>query len=240
MGLEMDPSFKKDYRALDRMAPTTDELLGEVIDGEYYAYQPHNGCLVCDAGPEVRRYVDDLLLFPKSQKEILKSIQPLQEKLGILPEDQITSSSIRTHYKKHLPLDKIAVREIIERRASEKGRKVIDSDGQLLTPEGIMEVIVAKGFEDIVSGEVRPTLSQTMQAVGMLERLEKEAHRQYKPEILLNQLNVILLAIREVLPDEWRDRVFNKINEYSEDAKKLPTTIELNEATEYIDDDLLD
>jgi len=235
---EMDP-IKKDYRDLDRITPSTDELLTEKIDGEVFLYRAIPQCKVCTSGDEIRRYVDELLLYPKGYKEILKTIQPLEEKLGVEPEDRISYSSIRTHYRNHLPLDKKQVREVIERQANKKNTSIIDADGTLLTPEAFYEVIVAKGFEDIVSGASRPTLNQTFQAMNIIQKMEEKEKSGYKPEVLVNQLNIILQAIRDVLPVEWREKVFDKIELYSNEAKALPTTLEVIEAQEYIDDDLL-
>jgi hypothetical protein len=238
MGEELEP-VKKDYRDLDRITPTTEELLSENIDGEIFLYRAIPQCKVCSSGDEIRRYVDDLLLYPKGYKDILRTIQPLEEKLGVEPEDRISYSSIRTHYRNHLPLDKKQVREVIERKANKNNTSIIDAEGTLLTPEAFYEVVVAKGFEDIVSGAAKPTLSQTFQAMGILQRMEEKEKSGYKPEVLVNQLNIILQAIRDVLPVEWREKVFDKIQLYSEEAQKLPTTMEIAEAQEYIDDDLM-
>jgi hypothetical protein len=76
MAEEIVPA-KKDYRDLDRMTPSTGELLSETIDGETFLYRAIPQCKVCSSGDEIRRYVDDLLLFPKSYKEVLRTIQPL-------------------------------------------------------------------------------------------------------------------------------------------------------------------
>ena len=75
--------------------------------------------------------------------------------------------------------------------------------------------------------------------MGILQRMEEKEKQGYKPEVLVNQLNIILQAIRDVLPVEWREKVFDKIQLYSEEQQKLPTTMELAEAQEYIDDDLM-
>ena len=238
MGEELEP-VKKDYRDLDRITPPTEELLSENIDGEIFLYRAIPQCKVCTSGDEIRRYVDDLLLYPKGYKEILKTIQPLEERLGVEPEDRVSYSSIRTHYRNHLPLDKKQVREVIERKANKNNTSIIDAEGTLLTPEAFYEVVIAKGFEDIVSGAAKPTLSQTFQAMGILQKMEEKEKSGYKPEVLVNQLNIILQAIRDVLPVEWREKVFDKIQLYSEEAQKLPTTMEIAEAQEYIDDDLM-
>ena len=227
-------------RDLNSLAPTTDELLSEQIDGETYTYQLSRQCKVCNTDEDIRRVVDTLLLFPKSYKDTLIEARLLEERLEIEEDKRISYESIRNHYKNHLPLEKKAVRDIVERRAQLKGKKVIDTGGHILTPEAFFEVVVSKGFEDIVSGYSRPTISQTMQAVSMLKRLEEETNRDFKPEVLVNQLNIIVMAIREVLPPDMREAVFNKIDEYSRNAEGAITALEIAEAQDYIDEDLLD
>ena len=224
---------------LNKLVPTTDELLSEVIDGETYGYQRISQCKVCSSDEEIRRIIDTLLLFPKSYQDTLREARLLEERLDIPEENRVSYHSIRNHYKNHLPLDKRAVRDIVEKRAEIKGKKVIDAGGTLLTPEAFYEVVVLKGFEDIVSGLNRPTISQTMQAVNMLKRLEDQSQQEYKPEVLLNQLNMIVTAIREVLPPDMREAVFNKIEEYSTQSQSNITARELSQTQDYIDDDLL-
>lgn len=228
----------KEFKDLNSLAPTTQELLSEQIDGEVYTYVKSHQCKVCSSDEEVLRLIDTLLLFPKGYKDTLRETRLLEERLDIPEERRVSYDSIRNHYHNHLPLDKKSVRDIVERRAQLKGKKVLDTGGHILTPEAFFEVIVAKGFEDIVSGLNRPTISQTIQAVNMLKRLEEETDKNYKPEVLINQLNIIVMAIREVLPPDMREAVFQKIDEYSRSAKEALSVQELNEAQEYIDDDL--
>ena len=229
----------KEFKELNQLAPTTDELLSEKIDGETYLYVKSLQCKVCRSDEEIRRVIDTLLLFPKSYKDTLREARLLEERLEIPDKDRVSYESIRNHYQNHLPLDKKSVRDIVERRAQLKGKKVIDTGGHILTPEAFFEVVVAKGFEDIVSGLNRPTISQTIQAVNMLKRLEEQQERDFKPEVLLNQLNIIVTVIREVLPPDLREAVFLKIDEYSRNATSPVTVQELNEAQDYIDEDLL-
>jgi len=225
-------------KELNQLSPTTDELLSETIDGQTYGYVKSSLCKVCSSDEDIRRLVDTLLLFPKTYKDTLTECRLLEERLEIAEEERVSYHSIRNHYLNHLPADKKAVREIVERRATIKGKKVIDAGGTLLTPEAFYEVVIARGFDNIVNGLEAPTISQTMQAVNMLKRLEEETNKDYKPELLLNQLNIIVMAIREVLPEDMREAVFKKIDEYSKDSSKSVTALELAEAQEYIDGDL--
>lgn len=233
----------REYKDLVKMTPTTQDLLSEEIDGELYLYKRSGQCKICNTSDDLRSIIDSLLLFPKSYKEVLRAIQPIQEKLGIKDGDQITYENIRVHQKKHLPMEKALVREVIERRAKEKNISILDAGERMLTAEAFYEIILAKGFEEIAMGYSKPTLTQTMHAMEMLRTIEKEDSSDYRPEELINQLDMILLAIREVLPDSMKEALFRKIEEYqsanvTSKKNKSIKTAELEESVDYIDMDL--
>ena len=241
----MDPNTNldhrtKDYKDLVKMTPKTEEVLSEKIDGEIYSYKRVPQCKVCRAPDEISGLVDTLLLFPKSYKEVLEFIRPIEERLEIDTKDRISYDSIRIHQKRHLPFDKIAVREVVERRAQEKNLKVLD-DRNILTQEALYEVIVAKGFEDIIHDRVRPTMAQTMLAAEALAKLEEKQNQQFRPEALINQLNTIVTAMREVLPPDMMQAVSDKIEELQRNPSPIPGEVidqeelESGEEDEYID-----
>lgn len=225
-------------KELDDLVPDIKELLLDKVDGEVYEYKKNTLCKVCTSPETIRAVVDKLLIYPKSYREILKEARLYEEDLDVPESSRISYHSIRTHALNHLSVEKRAIRQTIEEKATLKGKKVIDAGGTLLTPEAFYEVIIAKGFDNIVNGLDSPTISQTMQAVALLQKLEEQAGREYRPEVLVNQLNIIVMAIREVLPVEMREAVFKKIDEYSKKSEGPVTALELEEAYEYIDDDL--
>lgn len=231
----------REYKELVKMTPTTEELLTEEIDGELYLYKRSAQCKICNTSDDLRSIIDSLLLFPKTYKEVLEIIQPIQEKLGLTKEQTINYENIRNHQKNHLPFEKRMVREVVERRAREKNLSILNAGERLLTAEAFYEVIVAKGWEELVMGYNKPTLTQTMHAMEMLRTIEKDDENDYKPEQLIQQLDMILLAIREVLPPGMKEELFRKIEEYQGADKKKNSRIkkarELEEA-DYIYDDL--
>jgi len=230
----------REYQELVKMTPTTEELLSEEIDGELYLYKSSPNCKICTTSDDLKNIIDSLLLFPKTYKEVLQAIEPIQDKLGIVGDERINYANIRNHQKRHLPFEKRLVREIVEKRAREKNRSILNTGERLLTAEAFYEVIVAKGWEGIAQGYEKPTLTQTMAAMDMLQKLEKEANDDYRPEELINQLDMILMAIREVLPPDMKEALFLKIEEYqtggtSKKAKKIKPA-EIEAAEEYLDD----
>lgn len=230
----------KDYKDLVKMTPRTEELLSEVIDGETYSYKRIPQCRVCKAPDEINNLVDTLLLFPKSYREVLEYIRPLEEKFEVDARDRISYDSIRIHQKRHLPFDKQVIREVVERRAKEKNVKILE-DRNILTPEALYEVIVAKGFEDIIHDRVRPTMAQTMAAAEVLSKLEEKQNQQFRPEALINQLNTIVQAMRDVLPPEMMQAVSERIEELQRNPITIPGEVidqeelELESGDEYID-----
>ena len=232
----------REYNELVKMTPTTQELLSEEIDGEIYLYKSSPNCKICTTSDDLKNIIDSLLLFPKTYKEVLRSIEPIQDKLGMEGNERINYENIRNHQKRHLPFEKLMVREIVEKRAAEKNRSILDAGERLLTAEAFYEVIVAKGFEGIAQGYDKPTLTQTMYAMDMLTKLEKEGRDDYRPEELVNQLDMILTAIREVLPADMKEALFDKIEELQlgtapkKKARRLPEA-EIIDA-DYVDEDL--
>ena len=234
----------REYKDLVKMTPTTEELLGEEIDGELFLYKRSSQCKICTTSDDLKNIIDTLLLFPKSYKEVLNAIQPLQDKLGIEGKDRINYENIRNHQKNHLPFEKRAVRDVVERRAREKNISILDANERLLTAEALYEVILAKGFQELVSGDSVPTINQTIHAMEILRSIEKDDDKDYRPEELIRQLDVILTAIRDVLPNDMKEALFRRIEEYQQtDAigakkpKKLkPADIDIED--DYIDDDL--
>lgn len=215
----------KEYKELVNIAPSTQDLLSEEIDGEIYTYKYVPQCKVCKAPDSIRNLVDSLLLYPKTYREVLRQIRPIEEQLGVDSKELISYDSIRNHQKNHLPMDKIAIRETIERRAKEKNRRILDGAERLLTPEAFYEVIVQKGWEDIVAGRLRPNLNQTVDAMRELQKLDKEFTDNFRPEALISQLNAIVQAMRDVLPPEMLQKVLDKIEEIErnyEEANIVP------------------
>ena len=227
----------KTYKDLVKLTPKTDDLLSEVIDGETFTYKKIAQCKVCSASNSITKLVDTLLLYPKSYREVLEFVRPIEDEMEIDPKDRITYDSIRNHQKRHLPASKVAVREIIERRATSKDKKILEGKDGLLTAEALYEIITHKGLDDIVNDRVRPSIAQTMYAMEQLTKLEEKQQSSFRPEALINQLNTIVTAMREVLPPEMMQAVSDKIDELKRmekntiDAQLISG--ELSEAVEY-------
>lgn len=224
------------YRALAKKTPSLEELTSTVIDGQRYKYLQVPQCRVCKSPDALRRIVDSQLMMMRPYREVLNLVSPLYEKFGVEPKDMITYASITNHKNKHLPVDGIAARRIIEKRAAEDNRAIMDGVETLVTTQGVYELVASLGVKHIVEGKIEPDLKTTLYAIEKLQEIENKTASSYKPEFLLGQLSIILDSMREVLPPDMLDLVSKRI----ELKKSQLQSSELPMGEDYIDADLVE
>jgi hypothetical protein len=223
----------KVYRDILQRMPKSDSLIHETLDGEEYRYKPERRCRVCSAGEAsknlkngtlVKNIVDEMTLYPKTLAEIHRIIEPMMEEWP--SELRISYKSIRTHQKKHLPFDKVAARAMVEKWAQQQGISVIDAAGRmLLTEEAWLELTAEKGWQRLVHGDIEPSWVETQKAFERISDLKRQAEGEYSTVTILAQVNAIIEAVREVVPQEMYAAIIEKI-ENREKLAELPDIIE--------------
>ncbi len=203
----------KSYKDLISLTPPTDELLSEEIDGVVYSYRRESRCKVCSADEDVRKLIDTLLLYPKSYRETLRLVTPLLDAKEMSSKERPTYASIRVHQQRHLPFEQLAVREIVERRAKERGRDILNGTQRLLTAEAFYETVAQKAWTRLVNGNIEPTLFEGMSAMKVLHGLEKEAASAVDMNKVLVQLNIVLEVIRQEVTSEVWDKITFKLEQ---------------------------
>lgn len=198
-------------RDLLGVTPRTEDLFADEIDGEIYTYEPEPQCYVCSLDADIRHLVDSMLVIPKNFKETLELITPVVEARGVPESKRPTYWSIRNHQKRHLDFDKRAVRQIVDRRARERGRSMIDGEKGILTAEAVLEVIAEKGFSLLANGEISPSVGETIQAVVNLDKLEKESEGAASGFVLMVQLNALIEAVKAVVPSDMWERIIEEM-----------------------------
>jgi len=224
------------YKALSKSTPSLRDLTSVKIDGQRFEYVHVPQCRVCKSPDALRRIVDSHLVMMRPYRDILNIVAPLYEKFGVEPKDMISYSSLTNHKTRHLPTDAIAARSMMERRAAEENKLIMDGVDSLLTAKGVYELIASMGVKDIVDGKLEPDLKTTLYAIEKLNEIEKETSNSYKPEYLLGQLSIILDSMREVLPPDMLDLVSKRIELKQTQLTKPPKVLEM----EYIDSDLIE
>jgi hypothetical protein len=227
---------KETHKTLSKLTPTLQELTSVTIDGRKFEYVHVPQCKVCKAPEALRRVVDSQLVMMRPYKEILNIVAPLYEKFGIEPKDMISYSSLTNHKTRHLPTDAIAARTLMEKRAAEENKIIMDGVETLLTARGVYELVATIGVKDIVEGKIEPDLKATLYAIEKLDEIEKNTLNSYRPEYLLNQLSIILDSMREVLPPDMLDLVSQRIELKQNQLTKTPEIM----SSDYIDADLLE
>lgn len=199
--LDRRSAVAKDLLGLSHSLPTEEE-----IDGVTYSYKKESLCKVCALPDDLRMFVDDLLLYPKTYQATLDTLSPQLEARGIEDGKRPSYNSIRNHQKRHMSPDKFMVREIVERRAEQEGLRILEGKDRLLTAKALYEVIVQKGWNQIIEGHLVPTIFETIQAQERLNLLESDADGSVDIQQLLAQLNIIISVVRAKVPPElWSD-----------------------------------
>jgi len=179
-------------------------------------YKTDHRCHVCSApdrgvpnGAAVRNLVDDLLLVPKTYASILKLVEPLMESW---PEGaRISRYGLMRHAKNHLRWEQAAARKIAERHAKKAG-KIDEASERMLASEVVLETVQQRGYEAVVSGEVTPSVRDTLAANAALREIEREASSGLSVADAFYQLDKIIQVMREIVPPEYHDAIFDRLD----------------------------
>jgi hypothetical protein len=109
--------------------------------------------------------------------------------------------SIERHAKNHVNVRSQAIREIIERRAIEQGMLIDDEKQTLLTIEGMLELYINKGYEQINDDGVVVRHQDILEAAKMLEDIRRNSVGE-QIDVMRRQVSAISQAIREIVPAE--------------------------------------
>ena len=229
-------SDSENFKSLSKTTPSLKDLTTVKIDGHRYEYVHVPKCKICKSPDAIRNIIDSHIVMMRPYRDILNIVAPLYEKFGVEPKDMISYSSLTNHKARHLPMDSIAARSMMERRAAEENKLIMDGVETLLTAKGVYELIASMGVKDIIEGKIEPDMKTTLYAIEKLNEIENETTSTYKPEYLLGQLSVIIDAMREVLPPDMLDLVSKRIELKQSQLTKTSNILEV----EYLDADLIE
>jgi hypothetical protein len=208
----------------------------EIIDGVAFDYKGEPRCSVCGAddpkrqlpnGPEAKRQVDQRLVHGWTYADIVTSIEPLMEDWP--KTRRISYFAIRRHQLRHLPADATATRAVVERRAIEQGLKIVVGTGPLVTRAALLELVQQRGFEAIASGEVVPSLRDTLEAAQALEELEQETGSRLTVSELAQQVATFIEVVKARMSAEEFTAVVAEVED-----RLSPTSPELPSGTSAI------
>src|SRR5207244_5197191 len=92
---------------------------------------------------------------------------------------------------------------------------------RMLTAATVYEVIQQRGFDQVLSGELNPTVKDMLSATAALAEIERNTDGQFSPAYLLSQLNTVIQVIREFIPEDLWPQVLERL-ETEESRSALP------------------
>jgi hypothetical protein len=129
--------------------------------------------------------------------------------------DRVTIDSIRNHTARHFPVQNVAqatYRRILERRAQENGVDFVHAVATAITPMAFYETVMAKGYATLVDPDTQVDVGTGMIAAGRLQALMESRAGGTSMAQLIAQLDRIIRAIHDSVPEELWDEILRKID----------------------------
>jgi hypothetical protein len=82
----------------------------------------------------------------------------------------------------------------------------------MLSSEVVLETVQQRGYEAILAGEVTPSVRDTLAASATLREIERESSGGFSLADALYQLDKIIQVMREVVPPEYHDAIFKRLD----------------------------
>lgn len=181
-------------------------------------------CNVCKS--DFRPLIDRMIAGPYSYAAIARQFRGKDNYLS--GSQDAVRKSIERHAKTHVTVRDQAIREIIEKRALEHDMLVDETKSTWLTTEGLLELYLQKGYEQITKDGVWVRHQDVLEAVKMVEEMKRDTIGE-QVELLKRQVAAISRAVREVVPPELHPQLGELARKYFEDpiidlpVAKLPT-----------------
>jgi hypothetical protein len=160
-------------------------------------YEPR--CNVCNHA--FRDWVEVMLVKGMPYKTLADRVNPPLER-----------RSLSNHHKKHMDLQDMAFRAMLEREAKLQGMDVEEGIEDILTKRGVLEVMLRKGYEDVLNGIVTVEPRDLIQLTKVLADMDTQQHSVGLDE-LRAQVQIFIQAIKDVCPPEIQDAIGKRVKQ---------------------------
>ena len=192
---------------------------GELGDG----YKTVSSCYVC-CEVESRDLVNKLIAAGLTNREITDACGGINARRQNDGDNRIIRArNVWTHKTQHFNVDKPAqavLREIAERRAAEQNRDFINGIAHIVTPYAVLEAAMVKGFANITDEATQISVRDTILSATKLDELTNRDASQKKMADLMWQVDRIINAIRDVVPEEYHAAILARV-----DGREAPTAV---------------
>lgn len=160
-------------------------------------------CLTCNH--PARMAIEELLLHGESYQSIVRRYSGVEYTVAgrkqILPK--FDYQALRAHYKNgHMPLEAAVVRDLIEKRATEVGSNYEEMGERFVDRVLFAQMVVAKGQQRLVAGEIQPDVKETLAAAKFLQDVEDASKGAEGTEVWAQAMEVYFTVARQVMNDE--------------------------------------
>lgn len=156
-----------------------------------------NRCLVCSSTH--RPMIDKLLVAGFSNVTIAEELQRVDENF----RDKVPATvrkNVSRHADRHVNVKDRAIRRIIEKRAAEQGMLIDEVEGQIATSRSLLDLMVAKGHDQLSDPDYRVRMADVIEATKMVEDVQRQEYVQ-KVEVMTKQVWAISQALQLKVKD---------------------------------------
>ena len=177
-------------------------------------------CNICQS-PN-RKQVDKLLAAGYSGHSIAEELIALDPNFKDKRIETVRKNVFR-HSKAHVNVKERSIRATIEKRALEAGVLIDEVEGQLGTSRSLLDLVIAKGHEQLVDPDYRVRMADVIEATKMLEDTQRQEYLA-KVEVMQRQVWAISEALKITMRDsEQLNKVVELANRLFENPEVLDT-----------------
>jgi hypothetical protein len=175
------------------------------IGGRTYPRRFAPKCYVCQS-PH-RAYIEDQVYNGYSKASVVRDLESMEP--GHLPHPSI--ESLRTHFEKHSPARQVMQYKLMEERAKQVGKSIDDATDSLVDEYVAARTVVQIGYERIISGEIKPEISDVLAAAKLVQQIEAGASGGIDQEMWVSALTAYFELTTDLIPPDlmqaWRKRM---------------------------------
>ena len=170
-----------------------DSMVEYELGGRRYPYKSSARCRVCQSPS--RMQIEDGILVGRTYTAILRSL-PVDLTEG---EDAISKATLANHAEKHMPLDAVIARQVVEQKTADMGRSIETAMGSMMDHHILATEIVRRVGERVARGELKPNLDHAIGAMKYLFDEDARTDGGAEKEMADEMLTELMVTINQVL-----------------------------------------
>lgn len=155
-------------------------------------------CNICQSVN--RKHVDKLLAAGFSALSIAEEMIRIDDDFKEKKLDTVRKNVSR-HADRHVNIKDRAIRQIIEKRAAEQGILVDEVEGQIATTRSLLDLMVAKGHDQMTDPDYRVRMADVIEGVKILEDVQRQ-EIVHQVEVMQRQVWAISTALQMQIKDQ--------------------------------------